>query len=87
VWLSCGPLWVQRWYDTAHVCRPRSRKARRNQMLRIGRWLAAEHPEVQQPDQWTRELCAAWVAAVDRVRIGDYTQTDLAGARAHRRNP
>jgi integrase len=45
-------------------------------MLRMGRWLAAEHPEVQEPGQWTRELCAAWVAAVDRLRIGDYTQND-----------
>jgi integrase len=43
-------------------------------MLRMGRWLAAEHPEVQEPGQWTRELCAAWVAAVDRLRIGDYIQ-------------
>jgi hypothetical protein len=45
-------------------------------MLRMGRWLAAEHPEVREPGQWTRELCAAWVAAVDRLRIGDYTQND-----------
>jgi len=43
-------------------------------MLRMGRWLAAGHPEVQEPGQWTRELCAAWVAAVDRLRIGDYIQ-------------
>jgi integrase len=67
--------WVQRWHDTSTL--PASgRKSRRNQMLRMGRWLAAEHPEVQEPDQWTRELCAAWVAAVDRLRIGDYTQND-----------
>ena len=69
--------WVQRWCDTSTLP-PRSRRGRRTQMLRIGRWLAAEHPEVQQPEQWTRELCAAWVAAVDRMRIGDYTQTDIA---------
>lgn len=67
--------WVQRWHDTSTL--PASgRKDRRNQMLRMGRWLAAEHPEVQEPGQWTRELCAAWVAAVDRLRIGDYTQND-----------
>jgi len=67
--------WVQRWHDTSAL--PASgRKGRRNQMLRMGRWLAAEHPEVQEPSQWTRELCAAWVAAVDRLRIGDYTQND-----------
>jgi integrase len=67
--------WVQRWHDTSPL--PVSgRKGRRNQMLRIGRWLAAEHPDVREPGQWTRELCAAWVAAVDRLRIGDYTQND-----------
>jgi integrase len=65
--------WVQRWHDTSPLP-PRGRKGRRNQMLRMGRWLAAEHPEVQEPGQWTRELCAAWVAAVDRLRIGDYIQ-------------
>ena len=80
--LACPPVegvasawagWVQRWHDTSPLP-PRGRKGRRNQMLRMGRWLAAEHPEVQEPGQWTRELCAAWVAAVDRLRIGDYIQ-------------
>jgi integrase len=66
--------WVQRWHDTSPLP-PRGRKGRRNQMLRMGRWLAAEHPEIQEPGQWTRELCAAWVAAVDRLRIGDYIQS------------
>jgi len=66
--------WVQRWHDTSPLP-PRGRKGRRNQMLRMGRWLAAEHPEIQEPGQWTRELCAAWVAAVGRLRIGDYIQS------------
>ena len=67
--------WVQRWHDTSTL--PVSgRKGRRNQMLRMGRWLAAEHPDIREPGQWTRELCAAWVATVDRLRIGDYTQND-----------
>ena len=36
--------WVQRWHNTSTL--PASgRKGRRNQMLRMGRWLAAEHPE------------------------------------------
>ncbi len=67
--------WVQRWYDTSTL--PLSvRRGRRNQMLRIGRWLAGEHPDVQEPAEWSRELCAAWVAAVDRMRIGDFLQCD-----------
>jgi integrase len=67
--------WVQRWHDTSPLP-PRGRKGRRNQMLRMGRWLAAEHPEIEEPGQWTRELCATWVAAVDRLRIGDYVQAE-----------
>jgi len=67
---------MQRWYDTSTL--PLSvRRGRRNQMLRMGRWLAAEHPDIQEPAQWTRQLCAAWIAAVDRMRIGDYLQCDV----------
>ena len=41
-------------------------------MAKVGRWLAAEHPEITEPGQWTRQTCAAWVAAVDRMTVGDY---------------
>jgi hypothetical protein len=42
--------WVQRWHDTSAL--PVSgRKGRRNQMLRMGRWLAAEHPDIREPNQ------------------------------------
>ena len=43
-------------------------------MAKAGRWLAAEHPEITEPGQWTRQTCAAWVAAVDRMAVGDYVQ-------------
>ena len=43
-------------------------------MAKAGRWLAAEHPEITEPGQWTRQTCAAWVAAVDRMNIGEYVQ-------------
>jgi hypothetical protein len=36
-------------------------------------------PEVTEPGQWTRQLCAAWFAAVDRMSIGDYVQRRLGG--------
>lgn len=32
------------------------------------------HPDVVEPAQWTRETCAAWVAALDRMTIGEYVQ-------------
>jgi hypothetical protein len=43
-------------------------------MAKAGRWLADQHPEITEPGQWTRQTCAAWVAAVDRMNVGDYIQ-------------
>ncbi|MFG1687742.1 tyrosine-type recombinase/integrase [Nonomuraea sp. NPDC049269] len=43
-------------------------------MAKAGRWLADHHPGITTPDQWTRQTCAAWVAAVDRMNVGDYIQ-------------
>jgi integrase len=64
--------WVQRWYDTTTL-QPTTRKAYRSLLIRIGYWLAQTHPEITHPDQWTRELAAAFVAAVVRLRVGDWT--------------
>jgi hypothetical protein len=38
----------------------------------VGVWLKQYHPEITQPQQWTRELGLEWVAAVDRAKVGDY---------------
>ncbi len=63
--------WVLRWEATSTL-RPRTRQHTRGQLMRIGRWLAAEHPDVYEPGQWTRQTCAAALAAIDRMRIGQY---------------
>jgi integrase len=65
--------WVQRWHDTSTLT-PKVRDIIRTLMAKAGRWLAAEHPEITEPGQWTRSTCAAWVAAIDRMAVGDYTQ-------------
>jgi integrase len=65
--------WVERWYDTSTLT-PRVRASVRTIMAKAGRWLAAEHPEITEPGQWTRQTCATWVAAVDRMNVGDYVQ-------------
>jgi len=65
--------WVERWYVTSTLT-GKVRAIIRTLMGKAGRWLAAEHPEVTEPAQWTRRTCAAWVAAVDRMRVGDYVQ-------------
>jgi integrase len=63
--------WVERWHATSTLT-PKVRSITRCIMAKAGRWLAVEHPEVTEPGQWTRATCAAWVAAVDRMRVGDY---------------
>jgi len=46
----------------------------RSNLLKVGRWLAAEHADAADPSTWTRQTCAAWVAAIDRMAVGDYVQ-------------
>ena len=65
--------WVERWHATSALS-PRVRAIVRSIMAKAGRWLAAEHPEITEPAQWTRQTCAAWVATVDRMAVGDYVQ-------------
>ena len=64
-----APQWaasVERWHATSALT-PGPRVTARMIMARAGRWLAAEHPQITDPAQWTRQTCAAWVAAVDRM--------------------
>jgi hypothetical protein len=65
--------WVDRWHTTSTLT-PRTRGNVRSSLLKVGRWLAAEHPEAADPVAWTRQTCAAWVAALDRMNVGDYVQ-------------
>ncbi len=65
--------WVERWYTTSTLT-PKVRGIFRGAMAKAGRWLVDQHPEIIEPSQWTRQTCAAWVAAVDRMNIGDYIQ-------------
>ena len=53
---------------------PVVRREYRSILAKVGRWLAAEQPTVASPADWTRGVCAAWVAQVTRTRIGDYAQ-------------
>jgi integrase len=64
---------IERWHSTSTLSR-KVRDNHRSLLSKIGRWLADEHPEITEPAQWTRQTCAAWVAAVDKLRVGDYVQ-------------
>ena len=65
--------WIERWHATSTLT-PKVRATIRTIMAKTGRWLAAEHPEIAEPGQWTRATCAAWVAAVDQMTVGEWVQ-------------
>ncbi|WP_327116426.1 tyrosine-type recombinase/integrase [Nocardia sp. NBC_01730] len=73
--------WIERWHATSTLT-PHVRRIIRSIMAKAGRWLAVEHPEITEPGQWTRAICAQWVAAVDRMTVGDWVQRrDMLGSR------
>ncbi|MGW7575578.1 hypothetical protein ACWGJY_16850, partial [Streptomyces sp. NPDC054765] len=75
-WTDVPAPWAEMaclWFDTSTLSRS-VRMVYRQDVARMGRWLAAEHPQITEPAQWTRATCAAWVATVDRMRIGDYVE-------------
>jgi hypothetical protein len=65
--------WADRWHATSTLT-PRVRGHVRSTLLKVGRWLEAEHLEAADPARWTRQTCAAWIAALDRMQVGDYAQ-------------
>ena len=65
--------WAERWHGTSTLT-ARVRGSVRSTLLKAGRWLEAEHPEAADPACWTRQTCAAWIAALDRMQVGDYAQ-------------
>lgn len=65
--------WVDRWYATSTLT-PHVRGSYRANLLKVGRWLAEEHPDAAEPASWTRQTCAAWIAALDRMNVGDFVQ-------------
>ena len=68
-WLA----WVERWHQTSPLT-PTSRRSVRTSLLRTGRWLAAEHPEITTPADWSRQLCASFIAHVQTSNVGDYAE-------------
>ncbi len=77
--------WCRRWLETSTL-REGSRRAIYNMLMRVGIWLGRAHPEVTGPGQWTVDLCADYLAAVDRLTVGgwagssfDYRRVPTAG--------
>ncbi|MGC2363646.1 MAG: tyrosine-type recombinase/integrase [Candidatus Sulfotelmatobacter sp.] len=61
----------RRWLDTSTVS-DRYRRKSYYFLLNVGRWLANEHPEINSPADWTRDLAAEAVAVTCQWRAGDW---------------
>ena len=64
--------WCERWFNTSTI-QPSSRVSAVYRLFQAGRWLAAEHPGVAGPGDWTRDIAAAYVAAVTRASVGQWS--------------
>jgi integrase len=63
--------WAQRWFRTSTLG-VRSRHSTYYLLLKVGRWLARHHPDVTEPQQWTRGVAVDWVTAVERMLVGEW---------------
>ena len=75
---------AQRWFVTSTLSRS-SRAQTYFAIIKIGRWLAQEHPDRAEPASWDRQLAAAWVARVDQMLVGEFSHapnTDYMRARS-----
>ncbi|WP_395398158.1 tyrosine-type recombinase/integrase [Novosphingobium sp. BL-8A] len=64
--------WCARWRDTSTL-RPRTRETNYGFVLRVGLWLAKEQPQIQSPADWDASTCAIFLAAVDRMTVGEWS--------------
>jgi len=67
--------WARRWYETSTL-EPPTRKQYLAVLVKVGRWLQRSQPRVTEPEAWTRSTAAACVAAIDRLRVGDWAGAD-----------
>lgn len=68
--------WCVRWLAGSTASR-----SQRNHVyysaLQVGRWLADEHQQIRNPAEWTRQLSIDWIACVDRLTIGQYSDPQI----------
>jgi integrase len=73
--------WSKRWRSTTTL-QKRSADTAYSSILMAGRWLYKERPEITSPEQWSRELCADYVAVVNKSVVGQW----LSGVQFNRVN-
>jgi integrase len=66
--------WCQRWREHSTMS---SKKVIYRILIRVGHWLADEHPGVTSPEQWDTRLAVKYIAAVDKLRGGDWDGAEM----------
>lgn len=64
--------WCERWFATSTI-QPSSRVSAIYRLFQAGRWMAAEQPGIAGPGDWTRDTAAAYVTAVTRASVGQWS--------------
>lgn len=64
--------WCQRWYSASTIER-QTRRRYYIHLLRVGRWLAQNYPDIRSPTQWTPALTQAFAQEVDRLLAGQWS--------------
>jgi integrase len=70
VWLE----WTRRWFQTSTLGQS-SRAHTYYGLIKAGRWLYREHPNRTDPGSWDRQLASGWIAAVDRLKVGELSKS------------
>jgi hypothetical protein len=74
-WLA----WTRRWFEIS-TFELTTRRHTYCALIKAGRWLHAEHPDRADPESWDRELAAAWIAAVNQLKVGELSKSLNANA-------
>ncbi len=66
-WAQAARYWHENATHTFKV-----RNANYGFLLRVGRWLAAKHPNIEAPEQWDRKLAVECMAIITKMCCGDW---------------
>jgi hypothetical protein len=80
---DCWVFFAQRWRN-ATTLSPAACKSYYRQILIIGRWAYAKHPELASPEDWTRETGAECVAMIYRTNVEEWVDEGMFRCKAHR---
>ncbi len=67
--------WCSTWFKLASELPFKRRRQYLDILLMIGRWLAANHPEIVSPEQWNEEVALEYVQYTCTTTAGEYAST------------